>query len=779
MIGQVSVYYGLYFMQLVAVISVISISTVSGLGFLQALWWCLVFGVGLRCGWQQHKKPGNNYEQLGNGVAVLGLLVFLIMLVTDSLGTALVSLLIWGQAAQNFTLSKRRAFYFSISMSFFLLFYAAAYSKSGLFLFFMAAYALVAMFTLYTHYLDQRNETMAIHAETLGKIPILGPVFGLSSLVVIVGIGLYLSIPRPPTLHYAAVAASGGFLYENKEWEDAADEPESEPSSDSNQGENTESSGSESESTEPDINESELAENSQGRQASNETGSLPEATKRGDKPADEKSSSESNSGGFQYSGFEQRFDITAPGKGRLSNALVLYLQSDRPLYLKGEVFDAFDGRVWKKSNNHERKHRLKDGVFQVNNSDTEDEVPIFQEITLAMDYGDTIFVAERLDKLTFPAAVIAQDNYGGFQAPANLRKDTIYSAESQISYINGRPASRVTSIPNLEKYLQLPNGVSARTHELSKSVTNNIAPPLAKAVALEKYLRTEYSYTFDTVLDENDSIPLEKFLFETREGHCEYFASAMTLMLRTLNIPARLVTGFSATNHNPLTGYYEVRGLDAHAWVEAYFPEHGWVLFEPTAFYDLPTPDTSNDVSESIEQYFERLADVAQTVEPDALNTNWLQWWSSLFKGIGHFWQQIIDGLQAVGDYLMAWLKGGGLAIIVLTIFVVSAFYFNRHILRAHWALWQMRTMNEDDTGLVSLNAYLALEQYFSGRGSPRETAWTVTEYSELLQERFAHKAESIRVITNCFVDSRYGQCLPRGVVTAEITDHFRKVIRH
>ena len=72
------------------------------------------------------------------------------------------------------------------------------------------------------------------------------------------------------------------------------------------------------------------------------------------------------------------------------------------------------------------------------------------------------------------------------------------------------------------------------------------------------------------------------FLFETKTGHCEYFASAMAIMLRLQGVPARLVTGFSATNKNPLTGYFEVRALDAHAWVEAYFPAHGWVTFEPT-----------------------------------------------------------------------------------------------------------------------------------------------------------------------------------------------------
>jgi len=248
-------------------------------------------------------------------------------------------------------------------------------------------------------------------------------------------------------------------------------------------------------------------------------------------------------------------------------------------------------------------------------------------------------------------------------------------------------------------------------------------------------------------------------------------------MLRTLNIPARLVTGFSATNNNPLTGYYEVRGLDAHAWVEGYFPEHGWVLFEPTAFYDLPIPQSSNNVSQSIERYFSRLADVAKTVEPDSLNTSWLQFWSSLFKSIGAIWQQFFESLSDVGNYLLEWLKSGGLAIIILLTLVVSVLYFTRHILDAYWTLWQLKTAKEDDAEHVVRKAYLALEQYFAGVGNPRNTAWTVTEYCDLLREHFKEKEESICVIANYYVQFRYGKRGGSGSIVAEVTKHFQNII--
>lgn len=773
MIAQVVVYYGVFFMQLIAAMAIVNSSNDTGLGFIQILWWCFIFAAGLRCGWLQQKKGGKNYEQLGNFVALLGLLIFLILLITEGLIPALLSMLLWAQAAQNFTLSERRGLNFTFAITFILLLYAAAISKSGLFLFYLSAYVLVAMFTLYTNYLDQRNEMITMHIESLGKVPILGPVVGLSSLVVLVSVILYLSIPRPPALHFGSIDTFGGQQYENKEWERAADYPEYASSSNDNNIDNTKKIRPKDKSSQTSENKKDLTKsNTPSTNSSSNTTMVKNESDHGQ--------SENNSGqhGMVYRGFEEQFDIKAPQQGALSNVIVLYLQADQPLYLKGKVFDFFDGRYWSKSNNHNQKYRLKEGIFEVERGTNTIVKPVSQEITMAIDYGDTIFVAERLSKLIFPAAVIAQDIYGTFQAPAKLKKDSIYAAESYIDYVNGHPASKVTSVDSFDQYLQLPTNISSRTLALASEVTLPTDTPLLKALSLEKHLRTKYRYTFDTVFDESDSIPLDKFLFETRQGHCEYFASAMTVMLRTLNIPARLVTGFSATNNNPLTGYYEVRGLDAHAWVEAYFPEHGWVLFEPTSFYDLPAPQTSDDVSKSIERYFTRLADVAKTVDPDSLKTGWLQLWSSLFKGIGAIWQSFIESISEVGNYLFDWLKSGGFVIIISLTFVVSILYLTRYILSAYWTLWQLKTAKEGEVEQVVRKAYLALEQYFTGGGNPRNTAWTVTEYCESLSEHFKEKEESIAVISRYYVQVRYGKLMLDESVVVDVTKHFKNIIR-
>ena len=130
-----------------------------------------------------------------------------------------------------------------------------------------------------------------------------------------------------------------------------------------------------------------------------------------------------------------------------------------------------------------------------------------------------------------------------------------------------------------------------------------------KAQLLEQHLRTQYAYSFASITESQGQTPLTKFLFEDKQGHCEYFASAMTIMLRTLDIPARLVTGFSATTRNPLTGYFDIRAIDGHAWTEAWI-DGRWVTFEPTAYYDLPPPDQGRFTAEQISRSLSSILDI-------------------------------------------------------------------------------------------------------------------------------------------------------------------------
>jgi hypothetical protein len=134
------------------------------------------------------------------------------------------------------------------------------------------------------------------------------------------------------------------------------------------------------------------------------------------------------------------------------------------------------------------------------------------------------------------------------------------------------------------------SAVTPRIAALAQEVAGNAASPEEAAVLLERHLMDSYAYSTGFVGLAGDN-PLEEFLFRHRQGHCELFASALVLMLRSQGIPARLVTGFLGGELNPLTGYYVVRQSNAHAWVEAYLPESGWRILDPTPPAGRPDAD--------------------------------------------------------------------------------------------------------------------------------------------------------------------------------------------
>ncbi len=129
------------------------------------------------------------------------------------------------------------------------------------------------------------------------------------------------------------------------------------------------------------------------------------------------------------------------------------------------------------------------------------------------------------------------------------------------------------------RYLQVPDldpGVVA----LARRVASGAANRHDAAAAVERFLRDGYEYALDSV--HGDADPLADFLLRNRQGHCEYFASAMVILLRTLGIPARIVNGFYGGEVNEVGGYTAIRKEDAHSWVEVFFPGHGFVTFDPT-----------------------------------------------------------------------------------------------------------------------------------------------------------------------------------------------------
>jgi transglutaminase-like putative cysteine protease len=181
--------------------------------------------------------------------------------------------------------------------------------------------------------------------------------------------------------------------------------------------------------------------------------------------------------------------------------------------------------------------------------------------------------------------------------PADTRKDIVsWSASPALLAGETYQVDAVLSNPNIEqlraageeypewvtdKYLQLPEKFSPRIRQLAADITLESETPYDKVVTITRFLRENIEYAPTIAKTPRNKDTLEWILFEYKQGYCVYYASAETLMLRSLGIPARMAVGFAQGERSDNT--FTVRRLHAHAWPEVYFPGIGWVEFEPTA----------------------------------------------------------------------------------------------------------------------------------------------------------------------------------------------------
>ncbi|WP_419181200.1 transglutaminase TgpA family protein [Haloarcula pelagica] len=172
--------------------------------------------------------------------------------------------------------------------------------------------------------------------------------------------------------------------------------------------------------------------------------------------------------------------------------------------------------------------------------------------------------------------------HGGFQPSAGLSAGDSYEVTSEVLVATPQQLREAgTDYPDQvrERYLQLPDSTPERVGERTATLTANAENPYETALVVEQWLSNNREYSLE--VDQPDRDVADTFLFEMDRGYCVYFATTMVVMLRTRGIPARLTVGYTPGERVDEERWV-VRGLNSHAWVEAYFPEQGWVRFDPT-----------------------------------------------------------------------------------------------------------------------------------------------------------------------------------------------------
>ncbi len=292
-------------------------------------------------------------------------------------------------------------------------------------------------------------------------------------------------------------------------------------------------------------------------------------------------------------GFSDKVTLGDIGQLKRNDEIVMHVRvedansaSMAGLRWRGVALDEFTGRGWGKSIDARRFEDKTDerGFFKLG---TTADVTRLATQTFFLEPIDTpvLFGAPRIVAVQGSLPFVRIDSEGSIQTRPHDDEKVVYKVYSDIA----APGATVLRSDPLDylvsaaRYLQVPGNLDPRIAALAKSVTAQSGSRTGydKARAIESYLRDNYEYSLDLKAGGPD--PLADFLFHVRSGHCEYFSTAMAVMLRTQGIASRVVNGFLPGEYNEAAGAYTVRQSDAHSWVETYFPQtNSWVTFDPT-----------------------------------------------------------------------------------------------------------------------------------------------------------------------------------------------------
>jgi transglutaminase-like putative cysteine protease len=267
--------------------------------------------------------------------------------------------------------------------------------------------------------------------------------------------------------------------------------------------------------------------------------------------------------------------VSIVGSIRLSPTIRFTVESNEPAYWRVGAYDRYDGDGWIRTGDagDYREQSGPPGRSKV----VEQTVEVETRRAAAMPAAWKPVRLTRGDEDN-----VRVTSMGSFDVVGALREGERYSVVSRVP----DPATRElrtagTDYPDRveDRYLQLPESSADRIRQKTAEITAGEETPYAKARAIESWLEANKEYSLK--VDRPDGDIAESFIFDMERGYCTYYATAMVAMLRSQGVPARFAVGYTS-GQRVAEDEWVVRGLDSHAWVEVYFPDVGWVTFDPT-----------------------------------------------------------------------------------------------------------------------------------------------------------------------------------------------------
>lgn len=365
---------------------------------------------------------------------------------------------------------------------------------------------------------------------------------------------------------------------------------------------------------------------------------------------------------------------------------------------------------------------------------------IEKDIQVSYTINSTTYLVQTLN---YSGQFPVLDDVEAIRAQDELVEGDSYSVEAMVSDATGdelRQADGEIPPAILDRYLGLPETVTDRTVALAEDIASGQSNTYDTARALESYLRENITYSESIDFPPEDVDVVDYALFTSREGYCEYYASAFVVMARSLGIPARMSVGFFPTDEEVDDGYM-YRERNAHAWPEIYFPEYGWVGFEPTAAREEVNRDVATPASGGGTPLDERSGRVGEGILEDDLN--------SLDPLFDEQNELLPTGTGAIGA------ENDGPAALDIALRVVPLLLLLGVLVIAY--LWMRGTRGMSPSNQM----YAKLAKGATWGGIRAERAMTPHEYAEHISGTVSGSRQPVTYLTDLFVQETYGKVNP------------------
>ncbi|MDX1977840.1 MAG: transglutaminaseTgpA domain-containing protein [Pseudanabaenaceae cyanobacterium bins.68] len=466
--------------------------------------------------------------------------------------------------------------------------------------------------------------------------------------------------------------------------------------------------------------------------------------------------------------FAEQLDISEPVDALPSQPqLVMRVRSQAELFWRVLGYDLFSGKAWQQSQgdranfltvkrlpfNYEFNLALRLTDFRPTDISRE----VIQTYTITTDRFPNLIPAANLAyRLYFPSEEIDLDPLGGLRAPSQLPEELTYTVISQVP-LRDRTALTKANLnrpiygilgENAANYFQVPPELAPKLQQVSRQLVDQAAN-----VATGKPLNLDNNYDIALYLAQalkqkyrlispiqSDADQVSQFL-EQRGGTPSQFSSLLTLMLRSLNIPSRLVVGFAPGRFNPFTGFYEVYNTDTISLVEVFFPGYGWYTFDPVPGRPLFPASVDEDRTFSVLQQF----------------WQWVAGW--LPSPIVGFFQVVINqiGLWLAGAIALligaltnwGWTGLGAWLILIFSLGIIG------------WGSWQVGQWYMDYRRLARLplvsRYYQQMLTYLAFQGFIKQPNQTPAEYADQVSSHIPHQETLVQAISQIYQDWYYG----------------------